>query len=210
MSDEENPNPPEGREPHVRVTDRRWWAREAADSDTDDQGGGRKPTYVEDLERQLADARHRVQELMQAHRQSVDEFEQVKRRIRREVGRDVERARRAVLADLLDVVDNLDRAIAASRDADEVTGPAALDAVVRGVELVRTQFLGKLTGFGVTLVPALGQPFDAVRHEAATTTPVDDPTQDGVIVAVIREGYAIGDEVLRPASVVVGRHASGA
>jgi len=48
----------------------------------------------------------------------------------------------------------------------------------------------------------------ALRHEAATTLPVADLSQDGVIVAVIKEGYAIGDEVLRPASVVVGRHLS--
>ena len=51
----------------------------------------------------------------------------------------------------------------------------------------------------------LGEPFDAARHEAVTTTPVADPSQEGVVIAVLKEGYAIGDEVLRPASVVVGR-----
>src|SRR5438477_585174 len=56
---------------------------------------------------------------------------------------------------------------------------------------------------------ARGEPFDAERHEAVTTAAVTDPAQDGLIVAVVREGYAIGDEVLRPASVVVGQRQTG-
>jgi molecular chaperone GrpE len=208
MNEDDVAKPREGRDPQVRVVDRRWWAREDTDAAADDQAVGRKPTYVEDLERQLADARNHLQELTTAHRRSIDEFEQMKLRIRREVGRDVERTRRALLADLLDVVDNLDRAVAASQSED-AGGPAALDSLVRGMELVRSQFLGKLTGFGVTRMPALGEPFDASRHEAVTTTLVGDPAQSGVVVAVIREGYAIGDDILRPASVVVGRHEPG-
>lgn len=208
MSADEDGKPRETADPQVRVVDRRWWAREAADPGEDDPGGGRKPTYVEDLERQLADTKNRVQELMTAHRRSVDEFEQVKLRIRREVARDVDRARRAVLADLLDVLDNLDRAVAASKDADEASGPVALESLMRGVEIVRSQFLGKLAGLGVARLDALGQPFDTARHEAVTTAAVDDPAGHGVVVAVIREGYTIGDDVLRPASVVVGRHGS--
>ena len=56
-------------------------------------------------------------------------------------------------------------------------------------------------------MPSLGQKFDAARHEAVTTTPVAQADQDGVVISVIREGYAVGDELLRPASVVVGKHA---
>ena len=206
MSDEERRD--DGKDPQVRVIDRRWWARDPADAQDDDRTSGRKPTYVEDLERQLSDVRARLQDVTSAHRQSVEEFEQAKLRIRREVGRDVERGRRTVLADLLDVVDNLDRAIAASR-ADTGAGVSALESLVRGVELVRSQFLGKLEGYGVTRLPALGQPFDAARHEAVSTVPVGDEAQDGMVIAVIREGYAIGDDLLRPAAVVVGRHESG-
>jgi len=69
---------------------------------------------------------------------------------------------------------------------------------------VRDQFLAKLEGFGVARIPSLGAPFDAARHEAVTMAPVDDPSKDGVVIAVIKEAYAIGDDLLRPASVVVG------
>ena len=62
----------------------------------------------------------------------------------------------------------------------------------------------KLASFGVVRVEAFGQPFDTARHEAVATTSVD-AEREGFVVAVMKEGYAIGDEVLRPASVVVGR-----
>jgi molecular chaperone GrpE len=185
----------------VRVVDRRWWARKEGD-DAVDSGGARKPSYVEDLERQVAEQGAQLQAISVEHRRSLDEFEQVKTRIRREVGREVERGKRAVLAELLEVVDNLDRAIAAARPGLASHDPTNL---ARGVELVRDQFLAKLAAFGVTRVETIGRPFDAAVHEAVTTTPVHDPTQDGTVVAVTREGYAIGEEMLRPASVVVGR-----
>ena len=191
-------------EPQVRVVDRRWWAKKDGETDASGDGRSRKPTYVEDLERQLADQGAQLQAFSADHRRALDEFEQAKARIRRDVGKEVERGKRAVLVELLDVVDNLDRAIAAahaSAGANEAT-----QTLTRGVELVRDQFLAKLSGFGVSRVTALGQPFDAACHEAVTTTPVQDPAQEGTIVSVVKEGYAIGDEILRPASVVVGTH----
>jgi len=113
------------------------------------------------------------------------------------VAREVERGKRSVLIELLDVVDNLDRAIAAA-------GEESASPLLRGVQLVHDQFLAKLEGFGVMRVPALGQPFDAVHHEAIATAPVDDASKDGIVLAVVKEGYTIGDELLRPASVIVG------
>jgi molecular chaperone GrpE len=197
---------PKEAEAPVRVVDRRWWARKDG-GDAVDPGGARKPSYVEDLERQVAEQGAQLQAFSVEHRRSLDEFEQVKTRIRRDVGREVERGKRAVLAELLEVVDNLDRAIAAARPGAP-SGAIASDAtesLARGVELVRDQFLAKLAAFGVTRVDVVGQPFDAARHEAVTTTPVHDAAQDGTVVAVTREGYRIGEEMLRPASVVVGR-----
>jgi molecular chaperone GrpE len=204
MDEGKEPRPNDSKEPRVRVVDRRWWARGAA-ADAGEEIGARKPTYVEELEQQIAEHKERLQEFMNEHRRSLDEFEQVKGRIRRDVAREVERGRRVVLVELLDVLDNLDRAVAAAREPSAQAGSDGASQLVRGVELVRDQFLAKLESFGVGRMPALGAPFDAARHEAVTTLPVD-ASGDGIIVAVIKEGYAIGDEVLRPASVVVGRH----
>jgi molecular chaperone GrpE len=191
------------KEPQLRVVDRRWWARGgSADSDTDD-GRARKPTFVEALEQQLADRDALLQRLRDDHRRANEDFEQARIRLRRDVGRDVERARRAILTEFLEVLDNLDRAASAVRDpaADR---EQAVDRLARGVELVREQFLAKLQSLGVTRIEALGQQFDATRHDAVTTTPVDEADREGTVVDVVRPGYAIGDDILRPASVVVG------
>jgi molecular chaperone GrpE len=176
-------------EPQVRVVDRRWWAR--TDETADGAPASLKPTYVEELERQLADRSSRLQT-------AAAEFEQAKARLRRDVTREVERGRRTLLVELLDVLDNLDRALAA--------GTADAGGLLRGVELVRNQFLAKLDAFGVRRVEAVGRPFDAASHEAIGTAPVDDPAREGTVIAVVKEGYVIGDELLRPASVIVGTH----
>jgi molecular chaperone GrpE len=187
-------------EPQVRVVDRRWWAQgESAAATEPQERGGRKPTYVEELERRLTDTNAQLQNYLTEHRRALEEFEQARIRLRREGSREADRAKRALLADLLDVLDNLDRAIGSATDRSS--------PLLRGVELVRDQFLGKLESFGVSRLEAIGQPFDANRHEALSTEPVSDPSQDGVVIRVVKEGYAIGDDLLRPASVIVGARA---
>jgi len=104
-----------------------------------------------------------------------------------------------VLISLLEVVDNLDRAI------DAAQGAATNDALLHGVELVRDQFLAKLDGFGVKRIASEGASFDPELHEAVSAVPTQDPTQDGLIVGVVRHGYRIADEVLRPALVAVAK-----
>ena len=196
---------PTDKDPAVRVVDRRWWARN--ESTPADQSGARKPTYIEELEQRLNDSTTQLQSVLTEHRRSLEEFEQVKSRMRREVARDVERGRRALLTEFLDVLDNLNRALAAAREqAAAGDAPLRVETVVKGVELVRDQFLAKLASFGVTRLQALGEPFNADQHEAVTTAPVQDANQDGRVISVIRDGYRIGEELLRPAAVVVGKY----
>jgi molecular chaperone GrpE len=187
----------------VKVVDRRWWVNQ------EPQTGGStattpslKPTYVEELEQQLAQKDLQLQDAIARYRQASSEFDDSRLRLRREISKDIERARREVLADLLEVVDNLDRALDAAR-----TGSSAdqMDALVQGVELVRRQFLAKLEGFGVKRIDSEGLPFDPSVHEAISTVPAATPDQDGTVVGVIRHGYRIGDEVLRPAAVAVAK-----
>jgi len=184
----------------VKVVDRRWWASNAETSDRESSGAGSlKPTYVEELEKQVAEKDRLAQEYIGKYRQASSEFEEARLRLRREIAKDVERARREVLAELLEVVDNLDRAV-------DAAGPtASLESVVQGIEMVRRQFLAKLEGLGVTRVDATGEPFDPQVHEAVTMVPVGSPEEDGVVMGVIRHGYRIGEDVLRPASVAVGK-----
>lgn len=187
----------------VKVVDRRWWVR-GQDSAQDQAAQSDKPTYVQGLEKQIAEKDAQLQETLTKYRQAAQEFEESRLRLKREISKDVERARRDVIAELLDVLDSLDRAI-------ESTGTqATVESVLQGVEMVRRQFLMKLESLGVTRIAAADQPFDPSVHEAVTTVPATDPDKDGRVVGIVRHGYRIGDDVLRPASVAVAQAATPA
>jgi molecular chaperone GrpE len=134
---------------------------------------------------------------------SVGEIERVKERLRKEATREVEEHKRELVRDFIDVLDDLDRAVQVQQDSGD--GSAMAQGMLEGVELVRKNFRGKLAQHGVERDPALGAGFDPARHEAVSVLPVLDPGKDGMIVAVVREGYRMGDDVLRPARVVVAR-----
>jgi molecular chaperone GrpE len=198
MSDKENEVP-------VKVVDRRWWAnQENADASTAAATAkpSLKPTYVEELEQKLAEKDTQLQDAIARYRGAAAEFDESRLRLRREIAKDIERGRREILADLLDVVDNLDRALDAARSS---AAPDRVDTLLQGVEMVRQQFLAKLEGFGVKRLESAGQKFDPALHEAVSAVPAATPDQDGTIVGVIRHGYRIGDDVLRPAAVAVAQ-----
>jgi molecular chaperone GrpE len=188
----------------VKVVDRRWWANPEADGGTAgaNTSASLKPTYVEELERQLAEKDRQLQDAIARYRAASGEFEESRLRLRREIGKDLERGRREILSDLLEVVDNLDRALDAARG--DASGEK-LNALIQGVEMVRRQFLAKLEGFGVRRIESEGQPFDPSVHEAISAVPAATQAQDNMVVGVIRHGYRIGDEVLRPAAVAVAK-----
>jgi molecular chaperone GrpE len=184
----------------VKVIDRRWWANNAeGTSNRETSSASLKPTYVEELERQVAEKDRLVQEYIGKYRQASSEFEEARLRLRREISKDVERARREVLSEILEVLDNLDRAV------DSAGRVQSVEAVVQGIDLVRRQFVAKLEGLGVTRIEATGQPFDPQVHEAVTTVPASSPEQDGIVIGIVRHGYRIGADVLRPATVAVAK-----
>ena len=190
------------KESELKVVDRRWWARGNSD-DANEETTERTPTVVDDLERHVAQLQEQLVAVRGEYRRAADEFDQARARIRRDIGREVERGRRAVLAEMLEVLDNLDRAIAAARRSSATD---TSETLLRGVELVQEQFLARLHALGVARLVAVGTPFDPQQHEAVSMVPVDDPAQAGLVVAVSKEGYVIGEELLRAASVAVGAH----
>ncbi|WP_428264425.1 nucleotide exchange factor GrpE [Haliangium sp.] len=149
------------------------------------------------LTRLLAERDHQARlAATQAH-YGAEEVERAKTRLRRDAEREIERTKRGMLNGFLEVLDDLDRALEAARQA------TADEAVVEGVTLVRRRFLAKLGELDVTHAPAMGELFDPACHEAVSAVPVG-AAEVGRVVAVVREGYRIGEQVLRPAWVAVG------
>ncbi len=131
---------------------------------------------------------------------ALDELERVKARLEREAEREVERRERDLLVSFLDVVDDLDRAIASAEAAGD-----ADRALLDGVEMVRDRFLDKLAARGVERSGAVGERFDPAVHNAVAVTPATRPADDGRVTAIVQPGYRIDDTLLRPATVVVGK-----
>jgi len=184
-------------EPGIRVIDRRRWAHgEAADGSAAADAPG-KPAYVQELEARAAAAEAELRATVARYREANAEFDQARIRLRREVAKEVERGVREFLAGLLDVLDNLDRAVGACR----ANAPGT--PLLQGVEMVQAQFLAALEARGVRPMRALGCAFDPAAHEAAATVPAAGPAHDGIVTGIIRQGYTIGDDVLRPAVVAV-------
>lgn len=134
--------------------------------------------------------------------QAHTEIEAVQKRIAAAAAKELEQRTRRVLESFLPVVDDLDRGIVAARKHAES------EDVVAGLELVRRSLLTRLGQFGVTHAPALGERFDPQRHDAIALVPVADPAQDGHVIDVMREGYLVGDDTLRPAGVAVGKRSA--
>jgi molecular chaperone GrpE len=124
------------------------------------------------------------------------EFENYKKRARKEQSEGESKARETVLRDMLEVADLLEKANAA------VAGGADLKSVSEGVQLVLRLFANKLVRYDVKPFEAKGQPFDPRLHDAISQVPTAD-APPGSVVSEVQKGYKIGDRLLRPAMVAV-------
>ena len=127
------------------------------------------------------------------------DFENWKKRSRKEQSDAEARARELVLRDVLEIADNLERATSAHAQA----GNGAVDAaaVVKGVNLVLRLLQQKLERYDVRPFDSQGQPFDPRMHEAISRIESDVPA--GSVATELQKGYRVGDRLLRPAMVSV-------
>jgi molecular chaperone GrpE len=153
---------------------------------------------VEALRRERDDLRDRLL-------RTAAEFDNYRKRTDRE-RRDLSDAIAADLVrDLLPIVDDLERALAASSEAPPPEpGAEAVVALRRGVELIHRQLLEALRKRGVEPLDVLGRDFDPQWHEAVAHEPAGRH-RDGEITAELRRGYRIGSRLLRAAMVRVAK-----
>lgn len=126
---------------------------------------------------------------------ALRELEAAKARVERDAHVVADQTRKRLVAELLPVLDTLDRMIDAAETAD----------VVEGVRLVRAQLEAVLRGYGVERIDALRQRFDPALHDAVGMLDVNDRNFHDVVVDQLQPCYRFGTTLLRPAKVVVGR-----
>jgi molecular chaperone GrpE len=130
------------------------------------------------------------------------DFDNFRKRTRKDVEEAERRGREEVLREILPIADNLERAVAA---ADTAQDPAA---VAEGVRMVLKQFEDSASRLGLERVPAVGEKFDPTLHDAVQQVETDEHPP-GTIVAEVVPGYRLGDRLLRAALVVVARPKTG-
>jgi len=126
------------------------------------------------------------------------DFDNFRKRSRREQDDAHRRGRESAIKDLLPVCDILERAAASADGASDVK------SVADGLRMMSRQLVDRLDKIGVKRVPTVGQTFDPAVHEAIQHLESKDHPA-GVIVAEVEPGYTIGDHLLRAAKVVVSK-----
>jgi molecular chaperone GrpE len=169
-------------------------------SGTDD--GGQQALPPETAEERLTSLSAERDEIKDRMLRIAAEFENYKKRARKEQTDAVGQAREALLRDMLEVVDNLERATAQTGGA--VDGAS----VLKGVNLVLRLFQQKLERYEVKPFEAAGQPFDPRVHEAISRIE-SAKVPAGSVAAELQKGYRIGERLLRPAMVSVSTGAPG-
>jgi len=137
-----------------------------------------------------------LKETHERHLRLAADFENWKKRTAREKEDTLKFAAERLVKDILPVVDNLERAVAAAASEG---GP-----LLEGVKLVLKQFQGALAKHGATSFESVGTPFDPNRHEALMQADSDEHPA-GVVLTEMVKGYMLNDRLVRPAAVVVSK-----
>jgi molecular chaperone GrpE len=162
--------------------------------DTSGQDSSAADAVEEDFEKLLADAQRERDEYLELAKRTKADFENFRKRAAAQVQEAQARGKVSVAREVIDAVDNLERALEAQ--ADEGDGLRA------GVEMVLGGLRETLSRNGIEVVDPRGERFDPHQHEALSTQPVED-AESGIVVEVMQKGYMLGDQVIRPARVVV-------
>jgi molecular chaperone GrpE len=152
-----------------------------------DESGEDRSQSSDDAAGQLAATDDRL-------KRALADLDNYRKRAGREVERRVTDARETLLRELLEPLDNIERALQAADHSP----------LAQGLQGVFNQMEALLARHGAQRIAAVGDPFDPTRHEAVAVRETDD-VPDGTVVDIVRSGFAIGDRVLRPAQVVVAK-----
>ncbi len=155
----------------------------------------RFPSYVEEL---ITRAQETERKFEEKKKQIDEEITRTKARLENDYQRRLDLEKQKIILPFLEVLDNLQRAIAA--------GPTGtVEHLIEGVQMTAKQFLSMLQSIGVEPIAVLNQPFDPNLEQAVGMVKVAESSRDGVVVEEVQTGYCYNGQLLRPAQVRVGR-----
>ena len=153
----------------------------------------------QDFDALLAEAERQRDEYLDLAKRTKADFENFRKRMTAEVQAANARGKSEVIREVVPVLDDLERAIQAAGLDPEGDSE---DGLAHGVLLVFRSLRDSLSRNGIEAVDPRGEKFDPTAHEALSTQPVEG-TESGTVVEVLQKGYRLGDQLVRPARVVV-------
>jgi len=171
----------------------------AGDESEKSQPGPASQAVEQDIDALLADTQRERDEYLDLAKRTKADFENFRKRMSAEVLAAGGRGKAEVLRDVLPVLDDLERALQAAGLDPEGDSP---DGLAHGVLLVFRSLRETLTRNGIETVDPKGEKFDPTLHEALSTQSVEG-AEPGTVVEVMQKGYRLGEQLIRPARVVV-------
>lgn len=191
-------------EPAVKVVDRRRFRQDGEPAAAPGAGAedpaarpAGEPGAAGDPGEELRVQAARLDEVTRAYAALLEDNKAFRGRLERERDRVIEAERARVAQALLEAADELEMAVGAAPEGD--------DPLHRGVKLVLAGLTRRIAELGAARLEVLGRPFDPRLAEAVDVVAVAGEAEDGTVVDEVRAGWRIGDRVLRPARVRVGK-----
>ena len=150
---------------------------------------------IETLQQALAEEKEKSERYLANWQRCQADFDNYKKRSEQERGEVIELASRALISNLLPVMDDLERALALV--------PAELEESnwTEGISLIYNKFRATLEAQGLTEIKARGEPFDPRLHEAV----MQQEGEEGMVIEETQKGYKFKEKVIRPSLVIIGK-----
>ncbi|MGO4541113.1 nucleotide exchange factor GrpE [Paenibacillus sp. 2TAB19] len=165
---------------------------------SEEQQQAAEETFAEDVatDSRYAELEKQAEEAQQRYLRAQADFDNFRRRTTKEKEELAQYASMKLITQLLPVVDNFDRAMAAA------SANGDFESLAKGVEMIFRQLEQTLTGEGLKAMNVVGEPFNPEFHQAIMQVESDEH-EEGIIVEEVQKGYMLKDKVLRPAMVKV-------
>ena len=171
----------------------------SATSSLNDANGANGANDANDENDEIEALKARIEELEDKNLRMMAEFDNYRRRTNKEKLELMETAGERIFKEMLPLVDDFERALAALNGANDANG----DALLNGVQLIYQKFLSFLDKHDVHVIETEGADFNTDEHEAVTTFAAGEDKK-GKVIDCTQRGYKLGDKVIRFAKVVVG------
>ena len=192
-------NAPVENEEDFRVEDRRHWAHGDEQPEEAEAAKIRQPTLLDEYRQRAEAAERKLQEYIEAFKRFKDDQEEYRLRMSRDIDRRVDLKFGEMVGELLESMDNLDLAVSHANGVPEA------EPLAEGVEMAQRRFLSTLEQHGVERISPEGALYDPNESEAVRVDNLESPDDNGKVTETLRPGYKLGERVIRPARVAVGR-----